>query len=414
MSIEMLTLNDCNEIIAKCTKNNLQKCESYEIKKKSEDVLGFLGDHFNLIIKFYDQINGEQLQYNFFVKTLPNLSKKQMEYVKNLHAFEKEAQLYKTILPEFRKYIDEPFIPECYLIKTDTLIVLEDLTSKGYRIKDDYLNYYECECIMRSLARLHSASVIYEEIRSTTFKRYKINEHFPNELIENLFILDDEDHPRKKWLNAGMEAINDCLKLMPDYENRLDISQKLSKFVSSDLRKYVEPSLLYRNVVCHADLWKNNALFKINHVDEIKCVLIDFQLARYSPPAFDILITLYLNMIADDLEKHMTNLLNTYYDEFAKILRLHNIETNKIMSQIQFIESINLYKLPSSLVAVLYAIHVHAGDDLTKLIITNDIVFQEFTLINRSKYVCDEFKNNEIYRRKCTDAFKKLVDALTL
>lgn len=413
MSTAILTFNDCNKIIAKCT-NNIQQCESYVIKKKSDEVLGFLGDHYVLIIDTFSKITGEKSQHNFFVKTMPELSLQQMEYVKSLNAFEKESRLYKTILPEFQKYFDEPFVPECFLIKTNSLIVLEDLSAKDYKIKEDYLNYYECESILKALAKLHSASVIFEEIRSVPFVRYKINEHFPDELIENLFVLHDEEHPRKKWLNAGMTAIYDCLRLVPHYEDKWEISAKLSAFVANDLHEFVKPSLIYRNVICHADLWKNNALFKTNRKDQIQCTLVDFQLARYSPPAFDILITLYLNLSAEDLEKNMANLLNTYYNEFCKNLQLHNIEPNEIMSLNDFMESIISYKLPSAIVAALYAIHVFAGDGLTKLITTNDTVFQEFTLINRSKYVCNEFRKNETYRQKCTDAFKKLVDALSI
>lgn len=405
-----LTVADCNNILTNRSKTRKQKCARFELNRISAEVLGFLGAHFLLTIHQDQTIS---IRHHFFVKTLPNLTSKHLEYVKKLNVFEKEVLLYKNLLPEFQTYFTQKFLPDCYLVKSsESVIVLEDLSLQGYGIKDNFLNYPECECLIKAMAKLHVASIVFEEKRSTPDYLYRINEHYPAEIKETTFVFSEEDHPRKRWLSTGINAIVECAKLMPEYANNFELQEKLLNFAKDGLAGYVKPSKKFRNTVSHADLWKNNALFKTNRSDELECVLIDFQLARYAPPAFDILTSLYLNVPSDFLAQNMSKLLSAYYDEFRKNLNLHRIDPDTIMTIHEFLDSIELYKLPSLLEASLFATLIFAGNHVTNALMTDDFVFEDFMLNNRSKYVRKEFGENKLFRDRCSDIFENLLNAI--
>lgn len=395
----IITLDDCKEIVAK-QKNTDQNFVKYVLKKKDGEALGFLGEYYLLIIT-----DEENLCHNYFVKTFPSLSATYLKYVKILNAFAKEVNLYEHLLPQFQSYFDEKFLPTCYLSK-ETVIVLEDLLSKGYEVKENFLTRQECKCLLKSLAKLHAASIIYEELRTEKDKPFRLNVNFPEEIKENAFEFTDSNHPRYRWLKTVTKTILDLISLLPEYADKA-IIEKLLRFIREDLEKLTLPSFTYRNVLSHADLWKNNALFK-----ESQCVLVDFQLARYAPPALDVLITIYMNVTYDNLQNYFHEFLNTYYEEFCLNLQQHNFKSREILPKSTFMESIELYKLPASLTAAFYATHVFVSDELQKLVTTNEIVFEDFTLNNRSKYLCFEFKNNDEARDKLSGALKILIDNL--
>lgn len=400
-----LNLQDCEKILYVHSNGKL-KCTNYEVNKISAETLGFLGEHFILTIKCEPKI-----EINFFVKAFPNSRENLMEYVKKLGVFKKETLLYQHLLPQLQKLSLEQFSPKCFLIKAESLIVLENLCIRGYENAEEILSYNQCEALLKTMANFHSASIIYEEKLSNNIQQYRLIDYYPEELQESTFIF-TPGHPREQWLHNTCKAIVDCLKLIPKYSKNYKISKCLNKFVNENLPHLIKPSKKYRNVISHADLWKNNALFKTDKNDGCDCILIDFQLARYAPPTLDILTALYLNVPIEFLEKNVTKLLEFYHNEFCANLKLHSINPNDIMDTNLFVQSVEEYKTAAWLEASLFATIVFVNSKLSKKIMTDENIFQEFVLRNRSKYACEEFKQNKNYRERCSDIFSNLADCL--
>lgn len=229
-------------------------------------------------------------------------------------------------------------------------------------------------------------------------------------LQEATFVFEDNDcHPRVKWLKNVTKSIIDCLKFDLDPQTHQILEDKLTSFIKNDLRNYVNPSTKYQNTITHADLWKNNILFGIDN-DNIESKLIDFQLIRYAPPAFDILTTIYLNATYDFLHQNMKNLIKTYYYYLHRYLESHNINLESIYPFQIFMKSIGDYKKCGILEATMFGTIVFISKELSEQICSSDQLFNEFTLQNRSKYVCEEYSNNSHFKERFGTLLKMLVE----
>ncbi|KAK9722539.1 Ecdysteroid kinase-like family [Popillia japonica] len=60
------------------------------------------------------------------------------------------------------------------------------------------------------------------------------------------------------------------------------------------IRELIQPSEIYRNTICHGDLWVANFMYKYENSTPISCRIIDFQTFRYAPPAQDFMTYMYL------------------------------------------------------------------------------------------------------------------------
>lgn len=407
----LITTEDCLEILHKHRPEISKQLVSFEINRLSENTVGFLGDHYRLTVHYEGA--GKPCKTSFFVKCIPQTNANANAYVTEMGVFQKEILLYKFLLPEMQKLVNIKFCPVGYLANyEERYLVLENLAEAGYAIsKNETFSDREIEALLQTLSSFHASSIIYEERRSGSGRRYRLSDEFQEALKEGTFSA-IEGHARNKWGKNTLKAVADCAALLPQFACNQELRSKIVEFLQLHVDKYIKPSKRFRNVMTHDDLWKNNVMFRENEAGGTDCVFVDFQLTRYSPPALDLLMALYLNVNSSKLQESFLTFLETYYTLLSKCLASNKIDINNVLSKKEFFASIEVYKLPALLEAVMYGTNVFLSQQISNLIVSDENVFKDFVYYDRSRYVCQEFKENDVFRRRFCDVLEPFVECL--
>lgn len=445
----------CKRYILQETREDLKfKIIGHEVKPVSDKVIGFLGDHYSLKVTILPKKVSYEKVYNrrdlsFFVKFLL----RNEEYLNELNAFNKEILLYQFLLPRLQ---DIPigvgkWAASCFLTRNKKLLIFEDLTAKGYRVcnrTDKILDLDHLEVAIKTIARFHASSIIFEERTNFT-----IEQHYPGYLTENCYPRDSTTI-RGINLETSFDAVLALSLLIPKYKNeeiQEKIKEKLPEILRS-LKNFAEPSNKYRNVLNHSDLWCNNIMFKyepnekntneINSleiivecdieadedgrvaklqksneaIDEtpIDALLCDFQLARYVPPSFDIMSLITITTQSDFRRKYFKHLLNAY-----KTTLLHEVtrvESNEaeILKQLRLEESCEEYRLAGLVESCIFNGLTLLPNDIAALFCENCDNYVEFVRENKTQLWKQAFESCEMYRSRMTDAICEIIDDYVL
>lgn len=409
----LITKDECIEILKKVEPKIDKQLINFEIHRLSDKTVGFLGDHYRLIINYQQSVTNETSKAEFFFKCMPQANANANAYVTEMGVFQKEILLYRDLLPEMQKLVSVKFCPKSYLNNYEKCyLVLEDLSKEGYAAsKADTINDAEIEAVLQTLAAFHASSILYEEKHSVNGKIFRLNEEYQEALKEGTFS-SIEGHARYKWGKTTTKAVADCAALLPQFANSNELRSKIVQFLERHVNEYIKPSVHYRNVMTHDDLWKNNIMFRKSETGMVECVFVDFQLTRYTPPALDVLIVLYLIVDSYKLQNLMPKYLDTYYRYFAEQLSTNGIDPHTVLSREEFFKSIEVYRLPALLEAVMFGTNVFLGQQLSDLIMSDENVFKEYVFYNRSRYVCQEFKENDAFRRRFCEVLEPFVECL--
>ncbi|KAL3267133.1 hypothetical protein HHI36_011273 [Cryptolaemus montrouzieri] len=400
---EILTEKDFNKILEQYFEkpSKIIDCQLY---KAHSETIGYLGDHFRLKITYHNQKNCLQ-EETFFVKTKPIFNTSQAEYVQEIGVFKKECLICENILPMLTAIAGINFSPKCYLVNENCL-VFDDLMARKFTMRGPVLNFEECKSVVICLAKFHCTSVIYEELNSINGRKYRLIDEFEEAFQETCFSF-QEGHPRNNWLKNNITCVIDLVQYL-NYKNWNEIIDKLNKLVYTEMETFIKPSKKFRNVLTHCDLWCSN--FMIN--EKMECVLVDFQMARYCPPAYDLLLTLFLNTTKEILQKYFEELLNLYYCTFKDMLTSYKLIPEKVFPREFFFESVEYMKLPTTLEAMFFSTNTLFSPETFAGIKANENNYREFYHTNRSKYVLREFKENQSFRKGIMNVLVPLIDLL--
>lgn len=251
---------------------------SYEVKRLSEEPIGYLGDHYFLNVVLREKMvhySEEEEEYaeeeylSFFMKILPEQVPKLADYVREMGCFKKEIQLYTHLIPRLQDVTIgmKPFAPRAYLTKNEKLLVFENLQAEGYRMvknNKSLLDFAHLEVALKAVAKLHAASLVLEERT-----KQPITKLYSGHLNENVYI-DDEKYVRKTNLENAIKALSELIKRIDKYKNsdRLDFILEKFPHVIRKIYDFAKPSTVYRNVFNHGDLWNNNLMFKYEESDK--------------------------------------------------------------------------------------------------------------------------------------------------
>ncbi|KAL9930925.1 uncharacterized protein ACN427_000159 [Glossina fuscipes fuscipes] len=329
---DILSLDECLQIVSNDLDTKLIKeikIINYDIKA-ADDLCGFMGEYFRLIVKAQIIINASEYSekiFNYFIKSLPICNKLQRLHCESIGVLRKESGIYKNILPNLQRYASKQLFAKCYLARDD-LVVLEDLmqTDKCIRhLKSNEYNEKYYKLVLQYLAQLHVASMCWE-LRD----KIDIQKDFGHILYEFELTVTNE------WFRTGVRSILFLAQKHPQYQYKIAqdfIKEKLCELLEN-LDEFINASSSLQNVFCHRDVWGENIFFQYDDKctsEPITCLLVDFSSARYCPPAIDILYFLYNNLSSNVEERVelLKILLDFYYkslSEFARNLNL-NLDT---------------------------------------------------------------------------------------
>nr|CAI5824047.1 unnamed protein product [Callosobruchus analis] len=395
-----LTPHDCEKVLHRYSRDHT--LVNYTILPFSDEVVGFLAQHFRLIIESVDWL-GIQHKQSFFMKCLPQANEAQRDYVQKMNIFEKEGLLYKNLISEFLGYASQSFAPKCYFYKTNEYLILEDLASENFQVNN--LGYWTLDCAkaaINTIARFHAGSIIFEEKRSSIEKPFRINEHYPIEVQERGFVF-GESEIRYKWLLNVCQ----CLKNFCAVYGKDDtISRKLEDYIFSEkgFRIAIRPSRKFRNVICHDDLWSNNVLFN----EKGDCRIVDFQLTRYSHPMMDILLLLYVNLEGSILNSNIMGLIEHYYEIMAEELNFHGLHIEELMPKEKLFNSVVEYALPALLESCIYGTNVFLSKEISSYIMSSFEELERFNLYDRWYFVKKELKDNPKFKERIDNVLRPL------
>ncbi|XP_055635866.1 uncharacterized protein LOC129775308 [Toxorhynchites rutilus septentrionalis] len=370
---------------------------------------GFLADHLALKCAV-STINGAKTakQLSFFVKVVPNGNPVLAKYLQEIGSFQKEIAVCEKVIPRIVEQIGATqIVPRYLLTKGDRLIVMENVKLEGYDIlkgNGGLLSYRHLEKAFEALARMHAGSILLEEKEHMDLLKL-----FPGTLAENAWT-GDEASIRTRDVRNVIDMWCEFMKITETDTARL---QKILMGLRETLRQiyeYVKPSKKWRNVFSHGDLWNNNLMFRYTRSGEPEsCVLVDFQLSRYTPPAYDINMLLALTTTKSFRFEHMSPLLERYYDEFHRNLCQRGIDPTDVYTKQSFFECCKYYRQAGQIHGCIIAPEVLMPQDLMNEIFACSAEYTGFMPAAKVDVCLKAFRQNNDYRDRLLDMVQELI-----
>lgn len=326
--------------------------QNYEFHSLTEDLNGFVGDHYVLKITYTETDDADTVHTaNYFVKTKPTKSQTQIDIADKLNVYVKEIFMYNTLLREYAKReYNISFAPKMYLCKNDETMVLEDLKVRGFKLngRTKFYGVSEVKTCLKSLAKFHAASYVYEEDMSKELGTvYRLDQHYPTELKECLYTFEDETSIGSSFFRTSINCLPDLIDFFPEDEVwKMEFKKCIQEL---DLVKLFTPDLKSRKACGHGDLWSNNMMFRHENGQAVECVLLDYQLIRYFYPALDVLLAIYNNTRVSLRKDHFGEFIDYYYECLKKTVEDRGYCIDEIYSRSSLEEDLKSLTLPVTL-----------------------------------------------------------------
>ncbi|XP_039289014.1 uncharacterized protein LOC111046104 [Nilaparvata lugens] len=194
---------------------------------------------------------------------------------------EKEIKMYTDYLPLVKLHLGRNLAPESFKVTRKDMLMLEDLSLDGYKMKDRILRLdrYHAEAAVKILAEFHSTSIFLREKNSEILEEVSKESQFHNETPTerdfivnrfNMFMIELRKYPHlKKYADLFHDTLG---------------ADMWSRFME-EMRRDCK----WLKVLNHGDFWTNNILFKHDGDGKILDLkLVDFQFTRFVSPAMDL------------------------------------------------------------------------------------------------------------------------------
>lgn len=171
------------------------------------------------------------------------------------------------------------------------------------------------------------------------------------------------------------------------------------------------PLANFPSVLTHRDVWKNNLMFKLNHLNQPQhCVLVDFQTARYLPISIDVLMAIICTVSRDTREKYFDHFLLFYYHQLDENTKSRSVDLKSLMSFDDFQLVCRFHRRVLLIYrCILLMITMIPDEELTKL--TKDEI-RQFGEVDKSEIVLKIMKNDVDYETKLVEAVNDVVECL--
>ncbi|KAL0276418.1 UNVERIFIED_CONTAM: hypothetical protein PYX00_003999 [Menopon gallinae] len=422
-----LSRDEVEIVVRQCLKSKDFRLVGYQLRPASESPLGFLGDHLKLRT-VVERDGSENEERHFFVKAVPSSLPQHTKYALATRAFFKEIELYRTLFADIREAQEKPtkWCPDYFFSRGEELVVVEDLSVEGYYMLPErtLMDEDHIRASLRAMAAMHAGSlVLQEKLRkgavtslSPNYKKYRERTDVTlgqlySHLTYETEVSDIKGHPGNTFMEVGFKSQIPVVDLLEGYthQEKTKIKEKLPHALRRIL-PLVKPSDKYQNVFIHGDLWSNNLLFRKGKDGKVQdSIIIDFQLARYAPPAHDIMMFLYLVQDRNFREKKEPELFDYYYEFLSKELSRNGVSAAAVLPKNVFLESCEFYRELGVISSVLYFQLIIASPEAVEKFMESPESYEKIMLIDRSEMIIESFEKDKEYRRRMSEAMKELI-----
>lgn len=331
-----ITEKDCHSIMDEMLKGKNFQIIDFVLQPFSE-VMGFHGSH--ALLKITAKVGGKEKEYSFFVKLATKNQVVFDKYLGPMCMFLKEHVIITKLIKELQAQLGKRVTSECYLSRLDKFMVLENLNNIDYeviRVKGGP-DFKHSKIAVQTFADFHAASVLLEENGT------HIPEKYPEVLKESLFRKPDGETPDECLTMSCHYGVSKWAeKFSSDIPS--NIREETFNKVCENILELVKPSKIHKNVLCHGDPWGNNIMYRYQDGVPVDGILVDFQAARFAPPAIDLMQFLYVALSKDTRDKHGEELKEVYYSRLAETLCSHGVDIERILPRGEFEETCQVYK----------------------------------------------------------------------
>lgn len=395
-----VTEENCFRIISKKLNS-----DQFEIINFEEEAFatrnGFLGEHSSL--KIHIQTENRHEKYTFFVKSLPK-SEGQRNFAVEVGGSYKESSFFCKYLEKLKNLqIDllSQKLPTCYLANEE-LIVLEDLNRLGYVTKSarSCLKNSEIKCALTTISKLHASGLIFEEKQ----KKSLVDE-FGDIFQETFYSGKESSDMAFESCKSGIRAVIDMT-----HRNEMGISKELFTQLAlhgiDEQKKFAKPSGIYRNTICHGDLWIKNFLFLYQSEAIKNCILVDFQTYRYAPPAQDVMAFIHLVSDKKSRDLHFEEWLNFYFEELRANLKNFGVEN--VFSKDEFLITCGFFKPFALTQSVTHFQTINLSEETIDQIFSDQEKSKRIMFVNKYDFIQKICTEDTVFRFKMFEAVCEL------
>lgn len=275
----------------------------------------------------------------------------------------------------------------------------------------EYLTYNEIIAAVEAVARFHGQSYIFEEKKSKQLNRpYQIWEDYSEHLQESISGAD--------WRVTGAKAVIDYLKVYSKYKNLSNFAKCVETIITKlyeNVLTVMKPSLKYRNVVVHRDIWTNNLLVKTQTDGKVHAVIVDYQTVLYCPGMLDLSSLMYFNTTKNFRANYLKNILDYYYNFLNKELHNEGID----ISVVYYDKSAMLDSYEESVMfgltqACLVVPMVAMDRGKREQFFNNPETSAKVNTVSRSEEFIETARENTNYESRVTELFDEIVERYLL
>jgi len=406
----LLSDRDVNEILKREFPAGDFRLVDWSLKPLDEKN-GFFGQYYHLHVTARVDVERTK-KLRFFAKAMlpPDSAQHslQMRNNFNINTFNKEIILYTDLAEQMRAIGDLEWMMKCYHCQRDVVIVLEDASLSGYVMLDKYVPFDEehCVLVLRSLANLHSKSLILDERLRREGR--SLPDLYGPLLQESLF---SKEEIAKMLLGScvwGFNALIDLDEELDD-DDKTDVKRRIAEW-TRDFTRLLGASGKHRNVICHRDTWANNIMFRYDPSGSPNgCRLIDFQFYTYCPPAIDFMTFLYFTNDRASRDRNLDSFARIYHDSFAQLLADEGFDANEHLSWTAFRDSFE----DARNIAIVYAascmqVMLLSSETVMRFIDNEDFMYGE----KRAQLMRYQCEKEPIFKARLLEIVREIKDRL--
>ncbi|XP_044739798.1 uncharacterized protein LOC123301129 [Chrysoperla carnea] len=399
---QIITKEQCLKLVEKVLKTNQFQLINYSLKPLGGEKKGYLATHLKGAFEIKCREKTQTL--NFFMK----LKLDENDAVGKLSNDENDVYIREsTFLKLATNDFQVMWAPKFYDYIDNKLIVLEDLSERGFKVADlEEYDLNHCYVGLKALASFHAFSFKFLHDKRLKNSDYSILKEYPYFFMENLF--SNETELGRKFVKSTKDSMNYIIEQMQPK----NIGQVQVKFneIFDRMPDEIKPKENKYHVISHGDLWANNIMFSYENNVPKQCCMVDYQILRYLPPTVDLQFFLIVNSPPSLRAKHFRELLEHYYQQLSQELNVFGLDSNNIYPEEIFEKQCADTMGLALTLACSYKSFLLMPRQKMTTYLSDPAHSEEVMYGARTKYIKEELEINHVYKEKIFKEIQEFID----